>query len=74
MSGVGTPLRVEEICDSNLDWGQDQEIVDGYLKRNPDVHLDPAGPVVGKVLVRANRLTGVAGTRPASFCLRDTNP
>jgi 4-amino-4-deoxy-L-arabinose transferase-like glycosyltransferase len=47
------------LADSNLDWGQDQGIVDRYLQNNPDVVLDPPKPVTGRILVRANRLTGV---------------
>lgn len=47
------------LADSNLDWGQDQAIVDGFLREHPDVVLDPPGPLAGRVLVRANRLTGI---------------
>jgi 4-amino-4-deoxy-L-arabinose transferase-like glycosyltransferase len=47
------------LADSNLDWGQDQGIVDRYLQNNPDVVLDPPKPVTGRILVRANRLTEV---------------
>ncbi len=47
------------LSDSNLDWGQNQEIVDHYLQNNPDVILNPIQPVTGRVLVRANCLTGV---------------
>jgi 4-amino-4-deoxy-L-arabinose transferase-like glycosyltransferase len=47
------------LSDSNLDWGQDQDIVDRYLQNNPDVVLDPPRPVTGRILVRADRLTGV---------------
>lgn len=47
------------LSDSNLDWGQDQDIVDRYLQNNPDVVLDPPKLVTGRILVRADRLTGV---------------
>ncbi len=47
------------LSDSNLDWGQDQDIVTHYLHDNPDVVLDPRQPVSGRVLVRADRLTGI---------------
>ena len=47
------------LADSNLDWGQDDAIVSAYLQKNPDVKLDPERHVAGRILVRANRLTGV---------------
>jgi len=47
------------LADSNLDWGQDDAIVKAYLQQNPDVVLDPAKHVSGRILVRANRLTGI---------------
>jgi len=47
------------LSDSNLDWGQDGDVVDEFLQKNPDVVLDPPVPVAGRILVRANRLTGV---------------
>ena len=47
------------IADSNLDWGQDFAIVNSFVKDNPDVQVDPITPAPGRVLVRANRLTGV---------------
>jgi hypothetical protein len=49
----------KNLADSNLDWGQNAAIVDEFLKKNPDVILEPPGPVSGRVLVSANRLTGV---------------
>jgi hypothetical protein len=47
------------LADSNLDWGQDDAIVHAFLEKNPDVVLDPAKHVAGRILVRANRLTGI---------------
>lgn len=52
-------LAYRVLADSNLDWGQDQAIVDDFLRKHPDVLLDPPGPVAGRVLIRANRLTGI---------------
>ena len=47
------------LADSNLDWGQDDALVHEFLKNNPDVQLDPADAPSGRVLVGANRLTGI---------------
>ncbi len=55
------------LADSNLDWGQDGAVVDEFLKKNPDVILEPPMPVSGRVLVGANRLTGVDRWPPATF-------
>ena len=48
------------LADSNLDWNQDEWVVDDYLKRNPDVLLNPPAPVKGRILVRGNLLAGVS--------------
>ncbi len=57
---AGDPRYAWKIfADSNLDWGQDGQVVQNFLKANPDVHADPSTPVTGRVLVRANLLTGV---------------
>lgn len=47
------------LADSNLEWGQDDWVVDRFLKRNPDVILNPQQRVEGRVLVGANLLAGV---------------
>ena len=47
------------LADSNLDWGQDDALVHEFLKNNPDVQVDPTCPRSGRVLVGANRLTGI---------------
>ena len=52
-------LAYKITADSNLDWGQDMEIVNQFLKDNPDVIFEPKKPVSGRILVGANRLTGV---------------
>lgn len=58
------------LSDSNLDWEQDMYIVFDFLRKNPDVVLDPPKPVAGRVLVRANRLTGVYRWDSASYLLK----
>ena len=59
------------LVDSNLDWGQDGELVHDFLMRNPDVALDPERPQSGRVLVSANRLVGTYhGSEPMDWLLR----
>lgn len=58
------------LADSNLDWGQNRQIVDEFLRKNPDVRLDPARLVAGRVLVGANRLTGVYRWDSATYMQR----
>lgn len=48
------------LADSNLDWGQNDYLVKEFLRKNPDVALNPHTPVCGRFLMSANRLTGVA--------------
>jgi hypothetical protein len=62
------------LADSNLDWGQNTEMVGEFLRRNPDVILNPAEPVAGRVLVNANRLTGVDRWHPALLYLAKYKP
>ncbi len=57
-------LAYKVLADSNLDWGQNTRLVNNFLKQNPDVIQDPAGPVSGRILVGANLLVGVLGTTP----------
>jgi 4-amino-4-deoxy-L-arabinose transferase-like glycosyltransferase len=52
-------LSYRILADSNLDWGQDAAVVSEFLRRNPEVVLDPKTPIAGRVLVRANRLAGI---------------
>jgi 4-amino-4-deoxy-L-arabinose transferase-like glycosyltransferase len=56
-------LAYRLLADSNLDWGQNEPVVRAFLTKNPDVVLNPEEPVCGRVLMSANRLTGVIGTR-----------
>ena len=57
------------LADSNLDWGQEDAIVDQYLRQNPGVILDPPRHVSGRILVRVNRLTGVDRWTPSAAYL-----
>jgi Dolichyl-phosphate-mannose-protein mannosyltransferase len=59
------------LVDSNLDFGQDGDLVHEFLERNPDVILDPQRPLPGRVLVSVNRLVGEwHGYEPMLWLLR----
>ena len=62
------------LSDSNLDWEQDEAVVDEFLRKNPDVVLDPKAPVAGRILVRANRLTGVYRWDSAAYLAKRYQP
>ncbi len=62
------------LADSNLDWGQDEAVVREFLQKNPDVVLDPPRPIAGRILVRANRLTGVYGWDSAAYLAKRYQP
>jgi hypothetical protein len=57
------------LSDSNLDWDQDAWEVGDFLKKNPDVVLDPPAPVAGRILVGGNLLAGVC-PRSADYWVR----
>jgi 4-amino-4-deoxy-L-arabinose transferase-like glycosyltransferase len=67
-------LSYRILADSNLDWGQDEAVVRAFLRKNPDVVLDPNGPVAGRILIRANRLTGVNRWDPSAAFLATYRP
>lgn len=58
-------LSYKILADSNLDWGQDAGVVEDFLRKNPDVILDPPAPRAGRILVGADRLTGVSKWNPS---------
>lgn len=60
------------LADSNLEWGQASWVVQDFLKKNPDVALNPPQPVSGRVLVSANLMAGVA-PRKADYWLRQSS-
>jgi 4-amino-4-deoxy-L-arabinose transferase-like glycosyltransferase len=62
-------LSYKILADSNLDWGQDAAVVEEFMRKNPDVVLNPQAPVAGRILVSANRLTGVDRWRPSAMFL-----
>ena len=62
-------LAYRYLADSNLDWGQNDWLVERFLKSNPDVILDPEQRVAGRILVSANLLAGVSPPK-ADYFLR----
>jgi hypothetical protein len=55
------------LADSNLDWGQDKWEVERFLKKNPDVVLNPQERVAGRVLMGGNYAAGVLPREADSF-------
>ncbi|MEO8367664.1 MAG: glycosyltransferase family 39 protein [Candidatus Solibacter sp.] len=53
------------LADSNLDWLQNEAEVRDFLRKNKDVTFNPTGPASGRILVSANRLTGVDRWHPS---------
>jgi len=62
-------LSYRILADSNLDWGQNAAMVEEFMRKNPDVILNPPVPVAGRILVNANRLTGVDRRNPPEIYL-----
>jgi hypothetical protein len=56
------------LADSNLDWGQNREYVERYLRDHPGTHLNPHTPVSGPVLISANLLVGIS-VPPADYAI-----
>ncbi len=47
------------LADLNLDWGQNEENLKGFLAQHPDYHYNPDGPTSGRLVVEANHLVGI---------------
>lgn len=60
-------------ADSNLAWGQNARLVADFLRRNPDVVLNPASPGSGRFLVAVNFLVGLDGAVDYGW-LREREP
>jgi hypothetical protein len=65
-------LAYRILGDSNLSYGQNADLVQDFLKRNPDVILNPETPTCGRVLIDTNRLLGISprDKEPLSWALR----
>ena len=64
-------LAYRILADSNLDWGQASWYVGRYRAEHPEVKMEPAEPVAGRVVVRANRLVGVSVSQETYRWLRE---
>ncbi len=47
------------LCDSNLDWGQNELYLQDYLQQHPEVIVNPMRPVRGRIIITAAFLTRV---------------
>jgi len=66
---VDRKMAYRILADSNLDWGQAYWVVQDFLKKNPDVTLNPEEPTSGRILASANLMAGV-GPWKADYWLR----
>jgi len=69
---IGGPQRgYRYLIDSNLDWGQDDALIERYLKARAGavtrISYEQPGPVSGLVAINANRLQGIAGRSRAPY-------
>ena len=62
------------VADSDLDWGQTDDVAKAWQAENPSGKLNPDVPTPGPVLLSANRLTGVMGHPARMACYRDHFP
>ncbi len=56
------------LADSNIDWNQNRNFLNEYLKKNPDAVYNPKNKRFGKIVVSVNALTGVW-----NYAVRDKN-
>jgi hypothetical protein len=47
------------LADSNLDWGQNDHLLERWRREHPAAHYEPERPVTGTVVARVNFFTGV---------------
>jgi 4-amino-4-deoxy-L-arabinose transferase-like glycosyltransferase len=62
------------VADSDLDWGQTDQMAEQWQSDHPDGLVDPDVPAPGAVLLSANRLTGVLGNSARMECYRKHFP
>ncbi|MFT5207634.1 MAG: hypothetical protein ACI9CF_001390 [Candidatus Omnitrophota bacterium] len=46
-------------ADSNLDWGQNQKLIQDYQMQHPNIKINPFNPVTGKVAISVNFVLGI---------------
>ena len=71
---IDRKMSYKFLADSNIDWNQNQRLVDEFLSRNPDVKLNPEKPTTGRVLVSVNHLVGIYPQQPAMTWLLQSRP
>ncbi|MFA5778744.1 MAG: glycosyltransferase family 39 protein [Elusimicrobiota bacterium] len=72
---IGGPKNgYKYLADSNIDWGQDRFLVLKYLKKNPEVKLNPVEPTVGKILINVNNLQDVFSIEEKHRWLKNFEP
>ena len=59
------------LADSNIDWGQNANELDGYLAAHPDAVFTPDDVQSGRIVLSVNQLTGVSGGPQKYEWLRD---
>lgn len=47
------------LADSNIDWGQGGWYLQEYVRKNPNVIIEPRGVVAGRIIVSASSLAGI---------------
>ncbi len=52
-------LAYRILADSNLDWGQNQPLLQAYLAAHPAARFEPQQPTAGTVVVSVNDLVGI---------------
>ncbi len=52
-------LAYRHLADSNLDWRGNEWYLTDYVRRHPDVIVDPRKPHAGRIIVPVNALVGV---------------
>ncbi len=62
------------VADSNLNWGQKDKQIRHYLKQHPEIIVEPAAPVRGKVMVDVNQYTGIIETEKYKWLRENYRP
>jgi len=64
-------LAYQHLADSNLDWRGNEWYLAEYIRRHPDVIVDPRKPQAGRIVVPVNALVGVNRSPDEYKWLRD---
>lgn len=62
------------LSDSNLNWGQRYKKIQQILQQNPDYQFEPSTPVMGRVVVDINKLTGIIETGKFAWLRNNYSP